>query len=844
MYGSPIELHRPQTWKILNKIGKDNPIDPWLVIVDFNAFLSSDDKQGSNPDRGPSFQFRHLLSSFNLTPLDPKGPLLTWNNNVASPKNIQERIDWGIVNSSWTDLFPDALLTHLGFFGSDHRALELVTSSTITSTPGRPDKRFLFENDFQFKKRISRLEKDLELARSCSHLDDRTIGNIKDLQSRLDALLYKEETYWKQRARTQWLAQGIDRFLSEIDKSFLDEAFSFEETEKAFFQLPLDKAPGLDGFNSNFYKANWSLVKKDVLTTVLSFLNGDGDIAPFNTTLVTLIPKVKQPTSVTEFRPISLCNIIYKIISKSIANRLKLVLNNLISSNQSDFLPGRLISDNIIIAQEVVHSIKLKSKGKKGWMAVKLDMAKAFDRVEWPFILAILRKFNFPSRFIHLISACISTATFQFNVNGKVSGHVTPSRGIRQGDPLSPTFSCSMPRDSLPSSSSRKEVGLLPASKLPGKHQPYPISFSLMIASSFIPVRTSFEKYLGLPQHIGRTKKQVLHYLHDKVWGHLNNWKHKVFSKGGKEILLESVIQAIPTYSMACFRLTVATCHSLESIMANFLWAETHRQSWQKLCKSKKDGGLGFCSLVHFNQALLAKQAWHILKHPNSTMSKILAVSIFWGKELLHKGLITKIGNGQNTSTSLDRWIPGFCQVTPLNPVPDKTFLLLPHPRLGGKNSGTLKSHLRNRALRRQVQDRTHAIVNLAQSFLADYQFSTSAPKLHTPSPRLPQSQPVASPYIGGGNVAILEAKSLHTSLHWCIEENFPVHVVETDCKAINDALNCPKEDLSCFGDFISQIKEALSHLPAAFVSHINRSANTFIDKLANWASGLDEVAI
>uniref|UniRef100_A0A803P9N5 Reverse transcriptase domain-containing protein n=1 Tax=Cannabis sativa TaxID=3483 RepID=A0A803P9N5_CANSA len=85
-------------------------------------------------------------------------------------------------------------------------------------------------------------------------------------------------------------------------------------------------------------------------------------------------------------------------------------------------------------------------------------------------------------------------------------------------------------------------------------------------------VRTSFEKYLGLPQHIGRTKKQVFHYLIDKVWGHLNNWKHKVFSKEGKETLLKSVIQAIPTYTMTCFRLPIATSHSLDSIMANFGW--------------------------------------------------------------------------------------------------------------------------------------------------------------------------------------------------------------------------------------------------------------------------------
>uniref|UniRef100_A0A803PVD9 Uncharacterized protein n=1 Tax=Cannabis sativa TaxID=3483 RepID=A0A803PVD9_CANSA len=355
-YGSPIESHRPQTWKILNRIGHNNPRDPWLIMGDFNAFLSSDDKQGGNPDRGPAPEFRLLLSSYNLTPLELQGPLLTWNNNVASPRNIQERIDWGLVYHAWTDLFLDALLSHLGFFGSDHRALEIVTVSDTISPPNRSQKRFLFENvwlaepswdttlesawinpsgpseeisrlvatqtarathlnawnhkkDFQFNKRINKIERDLESARNTAIWDDNVISHIKNTQSQLDALVYKEETYCKQRARTQWLAQrdkntkffhrfaskrkktnkilkldksnggiyggryydihnvleGIERSLSNADKSLLDETYSIEEVERAFKQLPLDKAPGIDRFNSNFYKANWSLVKKDVL---------------------------------------------------------------------------------------------------------------------------------------------------------------------------------------------------------------------------------------------------------------------------------------------------------------------------------------------------------------------------------------------------------------------------------------------------------------------------------------------------------------------------------------------------------------------------------------------------
>ncbi|XP_060961829.1 uncharacterized protein LOC133032033 [Cannabis sativa] len=210
-YGSPVDSLKPHTWNILNRIGRGNPRDPWLIIGDFNAFLFSHDKQGGNPDRGPSSDFRHFLDSFNLSPLDPTGPLLTWNNNVASPKNIQERLDWGIVNNHWVDIFPDATLAHLGFYGSDHRALELNTSNPLGTCLNNNNKRFHFENvwlkdpnwnqvfdqswtsqpnlhepilklvatqascaeklnnwnhkkDFNFKKHITKLEKDLEIA--------------------------------------------------------------------------------------------------------------------------------------------------------------------------------------------------------------------------------------------------------------------------------------------------------------------------------------------------------------------------------------------------------------------------------------------------------------------------------------------------------------------------------------------------------------------------------------------------------------------------------------------------------------------------------------------------------
>ncbi|XP_057419184.1 uncharacterized mitochondrial protein AtMg00310-like [Lotus japonicus] len=153
------------------------------------------------------------------------------------------------------------------------------------------------------------------------------------------------------------------------------------------------------------------------------------------------------------------------------------------------------------------------------------------------------------------------------------------------------------------------------------------------------------DKYLGLPTIIGKSKKQVFERVQERMWKKLKGWKEQTLSRAGKEVLLKSVAQAIPTYIMSCFRLPVGVCQKMETMCAKFWWGQRenerkiHWNSWRNLCKPKSQGGLGFRNIEDFNTALLGKQYWRILSNPESLLARMWKARYFPRTSILEASL-------------------------------------------------------------------------------------------------------------------------------------------------------------------------------------------------------------
>ncbi|GJR36423.1 RNA-directed DNA polymerase, eukaryota, reverse transcriptase zinc-binding domain protein [Tanacetum coccineum] len=211
---------------------------------------------------------------------------------------------------------------------------------------------------------------------------------------------------------------------------------SADEIKQDLFQIDDNKAPGPDGFSTHFYKKYWDIIGEDICIAVKECFAIEKMLKEINFTNIALVPKIQTPTKVSDYRPITCCNVIFKCISKVINERIKECLGNLVSQNQSAFIPNRQIQDNILISQGLLNGYDRKDRPKR--VALKIDLQKAYDTINWNFLEDTLRGFGFRDKMVLWIMKCVTTTSFSVIVNGESQGYFKGGRVLRQGDPMSP----------------------------------------------------------------------------------------------------------------------------------------------------------------------------------------------------------------------------------------------------------------------------------------------------------------------------------------------------------------------------------------------------------------------
>ncbi|XP_020673098.2 uncharacterized protein LOC110092773 [Dendrobium catenatum] len=547
VYGGKDYHTRHGLWETLgSSMDADLPV---MVGGDFNCCLDQIEKKGGRRFGFPvgAQEMAAFMSSNDLHDLGFTGPKFTWSNNKAGTSKIWVRLDRILMNSSELDLAPLASVKHLIRLASDHCPLLL---QLLESLPNRPSKWIRFEDTWRtypatwklvwknwskpdhgmladvLNRKCSRTIRALsfwsrnrlqDLGTLRKSLEDRLaelqlidcsedgLSAEEDHELRmkaceLNATLARMATWWRQRAKTRWIAEGDsnsrffhsfatarrrgnrivdilclngertsepaaiqDEFMNFFSLKWQERCISLEdwpnlrpenlvhdnlkgemeaevtelEIRQAIFSMGENRSPGLDGITVSFLKFYWEIIKVDVIRAILHFFESNSMCDSWKDTLVVLIPKVDNANSPSKFRPISLCQSFYKVVAKVLINHLKPCLGIIISEEQGAFVPRRSISNHALVAQEVMHKFQ-HSLQRAGMMALKIDMEQAYDCMAWDTLRQIMSRMGFPARVIQWVTRCVTRPRFTLMINGNRTPWIAAQCGLRQGCPLSP----------------------------------------------------------------------------------------------------------------------------------------------------------------------------------------------------------------------------------------------------------------------------------------------------------------------------------------------------------------------------------------------------------------------
>ncbi|RVW97689.1 Transposon TX1 uncharacterized 149 kDa protein [Vitis vinifera] len=652
VYGPFTKEEREWLWEEIGAI-RGLWEDPWCVGGDFNITLFQRERSRQGRISSAMRRFAQVADELGLRDIPMQGGVFTWS---GGPNNQSwARLDRFLVNTSWLDQFSSVLQSRLPRPLSDHFPVSLEGGGLR-----RGPSPFRFENMWLkvegFQDMIRRWWWEIEVRGNASY---RLATKLKEIKQKLK--VWNKEVFGnlgcnKAAALQQvefWDRVESERILSMEETELKNEAKEVRDGVANAYQKLLSKEVGwqadigrlcLDQISQQDAENLESPFseEEEILAMFKEFHEQKTFLKSLNNTFLVLIPKKGGAEDIGDFRPISLLGGLYKLLAKVLANRLKKVIGKVVSPAQNAFVMGRQILDASLIANEVIDSWqKRKEKG----VICKLDIEKAYDSLNWQFLMKVLQKMGFGQKWLGWMWSCISSARFSVLVNGVPVGFFPSTKGLRQGDPLSPyLFVMGMEvlgillrravEGGFLSGCSIREGGesALNISHLffaddtiifceANKEHLSHLSWVLfwfeaasglkinLSKSEIIPVGEVDDieelaaevgcrvgslpsQYLGLPLGAPNRASSMWDGVEERVRRRLALWKRQYISKGGRITLIKSTMASIPIYQMG----------NMER--------KAHLVKWEIVCGDKGRGGLGLRRLGLMNKALLGKWIW------------------------------------------------------------------------------------------------------------------------------------------------------------------------------------------------------------------------------------------
>ncbi|GJV28501.1 hypothetical protein Tco_1384949 [Tanacetum coccineum] len=662
---------------------------PWCLLGDFNVSLSIDDKStGTSYVDTAIRDFQECVEDLEVMDVNSIGLRFTWNQKPCGADGVLNKIDRIMANLEVSSLFVGASAYFHPYRISDHTPTILWIPMQALSRPRtfkfsniliqHPKFKEIVKNEwnknvsgfwmFKVVRRLKLLKKPL---RKLLYDQGNVFETVKRLRHELDTVqqaldsdpsnieLREEEVAYlrsyKEASRvptifidhyTAFLGQqgticpliSTDLFQNQLTFAQAEEMIgevSDSEIRDAIFSMGDDKSPGPDGFSAAFFKEAWDIISQDIIKAIREFFANGILLKELNHTILALIPKVATPMKINDYRPISCCN--------------------------SAFVPGRRISDNVLLTQELMHNYHLDRGAPR--CAFKVDIQKAYDTVDWNFLRDVLIGFGFQSRMVDDL--------FLF-----AHGDASSARVIMDG-----------------LEEFKNVFGLTPSLS---KSTAYFCNVLNHVKAAILAIMPFEEgrllvKYLGVPLVPSRLLYRDCTELVEKVKKRIFDWKNKFLSLAGRAQLVRSVLASMHVFWALVFILPSHLMLEIEQSMRGFLWCQGKMRkgkakvAWEDVCLPKYEGGLGIRRLEFFNQALISTHIWSILSLKDSLWVKWIHTyklqerslweiplrdNMSWGwrkilqvRHLVRPFIWYRVGDGLKVSAWFDNW----CSYSPLS---------------------------------------------------------------------------------------------------------------------------------------------------------------------------------